>query len=101
MVCFFFAAGATALFVFACAGLRLAAGLFFFADRFVLFGAFNLIRNLASFFVSFSILFTRRRIFLFRFFRFITQTPNASCRRYLAAQPFTLALLPERCHVVW
>ncbi len=90
MVCFFFAAGAAALLAFACAGLPLAADRFFLADRFVLFGAFNFIRNLASFFVSFSILFTRRRIFLFRFFRFITETPDASCRRYSGASIYYL-----------
>ena len=64
--------------------------LLFLEDRFFFFaGAFNLNLNLANFFVSFSILVTRRRIFLLRFLRFITTASNVSGSRYgRAGEPY-------------
>jgi hypothetical protein len=75
--CLFFVAGLAGavdpFVLWPSSGLRAATTFFFFFDDrcFFLGDEVNLNRSLASFFVSFSILATSRRIFLFKFFRFI------------------------------
>ena len=100
---FLFAAGAGAFSFLAARFLPRAIGLFFFADRFGFFAdAFNFSLSLASFFVSFSILVTRRRIFLPRVLTFIKPQAPMFVQRHMASR-LAVRLLASglSCHAIY